>query len=88
MIKRVDSARSWVLVDTARLPRNPTGGVLLLADNSVAEYTDAGNTMDLLGDGFKFRGTNGETNASGGTYIYLAMADIAGGGELPYPLAR
>ena len=30
---------------------------------------------DFLSNGFKCRATNGNFNASGGTYVYMAMAE-------------
>jgi hypothetical protein len=31
--------------------------------------------MDFLSNGFKFRTSDSATNASGGTYIYMAFAE-------------
>jgi hypothetical protein len=88
MVKRVDAADGWQIQDTARTPFNDGAGDALYANTSGAE--SAGNAVhwEVTSDGFKLRSSNSFINASGGTYIYLAMADIAGGGELPWPLAR
>jgi hypothetical protein len=70
MVKRTDSSESWFVLDTARSPFNvPTAW---LAPNlSNAEGTDV--LFDILSNGFKQRSTS--TNASGGTYIYMAFAE-------------
>jgi len=48
----------------------------LFADLNNAEYTSNLLHVDFLSNGFKVRNaTYGETNASGGSYIYLAFAE-------------
>jgi hypothetical protein len=44
-------------------------------------YSTAG--VDFIADGFKIRGTATDLNHSGTTFLYIAIADIAGGGDLP-----
>jgi hypothetical protein len=39
--------------------------------------------VDFIADGFKIRGTSTDINYSGTTFLYIAIADIAGGGDLP-----
>jgi hypothetical protein len=70
MVKRTDSSESWYVLDTARSPFNvPTAW---LAPNlSNAEGTDV--LFDILSNGFKQRSTS--SNASGGTYIYMAFCE-------------
>ena len=71
MIKRTDSANSWIIMDTKRNTFNPMGEELK------AEVSDAGNDAtrwDQLSNGFKLRNSGGAVNASGGTYIYMAFA--------------
>jgi hypothetical protein len=89
MRKRVDSTSDWQIIDTAREAINPSD-TPLWANLSNAESPDLAFNVDILSDGFKLRGSTATTNlnASGGLYLYLAMADIAGGGDLPWPLAR
>jgi hypothetical protein len=74
MIKRTDASESWELYDTARSVYN-TAVELLEANNSNAESTSSNNAFDILSNGFKLRGTRAATNASGGTYIYMAVAE-------------
>jgi len=74
MIKRTDAVESWEIFDTTRSSYN-TAVELLEANSSGAESTSAGNAIDVLSNGFKQRNTRAATNASGGTYIYMAFAE-------------
>ncbi len=78
MIKRTDSTEGWHINDAARDPFNPLD--LQLQPNSSG--TESGSSyMDFTANGFKLRGTQGATNTSGGTYVYLAMAENPFGGS-------
>lgn len=82
LIKNVTTAsQSWAILDLARDALNPSAAVLY-ANSSGAE-TNFATGVDILADGFKPRANNNVHNASGATLIYLAMADVAGGGALP-----
>jgi len=72
MIKISSSTGNWVIIDTARGTYNAIGP-RLYADLSDAEYT--ADRYDILSNGFKIRTTSGESNSSGGTYIYMALAE-------------
>ena len=75
LIKRTDSAQSWIIKDTSRFTYNVNKGYLL-ADTSAAEVADHSATyVDIVANGFKLRGSANSTNASGGTYIFLAFAE-------------
>jgi hypothetical protein len=75
IIKRTDSAAGWVLYDDKRDTYNQMQYVLWPNLNN-AEYTSNLLHVDFLSNGFKVRNaTYGETNASGGTYIYIAFAE-------------
>ena len=77
MIKRTDSSTggNWVIVDTVRDTYNPAGQ-FLFADLSDAEASIPPR-IDFLSNGFKTRVTGGGApNASGGTYVYAAFADV------------
>ena len=72
MIKRTDSANSWIIMDNKRTTFNPMGEELK------AEVSDVGNVAtrwDHLSNGFKLRNGSSAVNASGGTYIYYAFAE-------------
>lgn len=75
LIKRIDAASGWVLVDTVRDPFNDFKH-FLYPHLPNAEDTDAATDYyDALSNGFKLRNTWTAINASGGTYIYAAFAD-------------
>ena len=75
LIKRTDSANEWFIHDNTRDPDNPTTQTLY-ANSSSTEVTETtANTWNTLDDGFELLGTTGGSNASGGTYIYMAFAD-------------
>jgi len=73
MVKRKDSGGNWIYLDSARgLTSTPTEPFLRY------DTTDSEITWDdyIRGhaDGFSVIGSGGDVNASGGTYIYLAIA--------------
>lgn len=76
LIKRTDTADHWTIHDSARDPAN-LATHYLLANSANVEGT-ATSALDLVSTGFKCRTSNSETNASGGTYIYLAIAGAGG----------
>tara|TARA_R100001480_G_scaffold97136_1_gene101887 strand:+ start:770 stop:1810 length:1041 start_codon:yes stop_codon:yes gene_type:complete len=73
LIKRTDASQAWVLHDSARAGGiNPTDNYSYAnATNVEAEDID----HDYLSNGFKIRATFNDTNASGGTYVYIAFAE-------------
>lgn len=73
LAKRIDSAASWAMLDSARSTFNVTDAYLI-PDLSNAESSPNGNPFDLLSNGFKVR-TSAGMNASGGTYIFAAFAE-------------
>ena len=74
MIKRTDSSGfSWGILDTSRNTYN-VANLRLFADLSQADNTQ--DILDILSNGFKLRTTNTNENASGGTYIYMAFAEV------------
>ena len=81
LLLKSTAGRDWVIFDTARDTIN-VSDTRLDASNTGAEFA-AALDVDILSDGFKFRSTDIDGNASGVTYLYLCMADIAGGGTLP-----
>jgi len=75
MVKRTDaSGNGWAIKDDARFPSNVMNGYLF-AESSGAEGTASSLDMDFTSNGFKWRGTSSDGNASGGTYIFLAFAE-------------
>ena len=72
MIKRTDGVGGWYLQDNTRTPTNPANKFLDASDSD-AEATGA--AVDLTSTGFQLANPDAGTNASGGTYIYMAFAD-------------
>ena len=88
--KNADVARDWGIIDTATQTFNT--GVLssvLFAnlDNADGDGTQGASgtayNIDILADGFKIRVGDSGPNGDGNDFIYMAMADIGGGGILP-----
>ena len=83
MVKVVDSGVSsdgnWTIYDTARQSFNSaSSNPSLFADDDRDEKSNS-HKIDILSDGVKFRDNSNQTNSSR-TYLYFAMANIAGGG--------
>jgi len=73
LVKSIDSANGWWIIDNKRDTYN-------LADAALAPYSSAAEqgvyaNKDLLSNGFKIRTANGQHNASGFSYMYLAFAE-------------
>jgi hypothetical protein len=75
MVKRTDSAQDWQILDNTRDPNDPRTR-RLEPNNSDAEVNDTSyNNCNFTSTGFTWQADGGNTNASGGTYIYMAFAD-------------
>ena len=74
LFKRSDSTGNWYIFDVQRNTYNLTN-LTLFPNLSGAESTETNNILDILSNGFKHRGIGGFSNASGGTYIYMAFAE-------------
>ena len=75
MIKRTDTTNSWVIYDTARIDYN-VNDLRLYPNLSNAEGANQGAGLDILSNGWKARNIDAQNNASGGTYIYAAFAEV------------
>jgi hypothetical protein len=82
MIKRTDVANDWRIFDVSRSISNVSINTLF-ANSAVVEETTF-NFTDILSNGFKPRSADNATNASGGTYIFAAFAEVPS----KYALAR
>ena len=72
--KRVDSSDHWRIYDNKRHTVNDATNPAIKWNDTDTE-ADAGNrNIDFLSNGFKIRDTDPDTNASGGTYLFLAWA--------------
>lgn len=74
MVKRTDAANFWLMMDTTRNTFNVMGDGLL-ANTSGAEFGWI-PSKDILSNGFKVRTSDVAENASGGTYIFMAFAEV------------
>ena len=75
MVKRTDTTEQWHVQDTKRSPKN-VATETLYANLSNAEGTNVAQSVDYLSNGFKPRTNNSGYNASSGTYLYMAFAEM------------
>lgn len=76
MIKIATANDSWFMVDNKRETTNPRGD-RLFANSSAAEASEPGAQVNFLANGFEITGSGGgmgQTNSSGATYVYIAIA--------------
>ena len=75
IIKRSDGGlEPWAIYDSSRGSTNPNPKGLYVNDPA-GENDASGRYKDFLSNGFKVRGSSGEQNGSGQTYIYAAWAE-------------
>jgi hypothetical protein len=76
IVRRTDSVGNWFMFDSARDSTNPSK-LKLFADESWAEDTAGTTAINFLSTGFSIGGSSPGGapgfNASGGTYIYMAI---------------
>jgi len=83
MTKRIDnsSGAEWNILDNKRDTYN-VADAKLQAQSTGTEATDV--MYDILSNGFKVRAADGNINASGGTYIYMAFGQsLVGTNNVP-----
>ena len=68
------SGYNWIILDNKRDPSNSLDR-RLQPSTGFAEYTDVSDFCDFTSNGFKWRGSQANWNASGVGYIYLAFAE-------------
>ena len=74
LIKETGNANSWEVFDTSRNTAN-VETQRLFPNDSLAEAT-TNPSLDIVSNGFKLRVGNTGINRSGGTYIYMAFAEV------------
>jgi hypothetical protein len=74
MIKRIDAAADWQILDSGRSGYN-LNNLDLYANLANAEEVAGATVVDFTANGFKLRGTHASGNASGGTYIFYAISE-------------
>ena len=72
LTKKSSGTSSWILHDNKRDPINPLDEFFTIEEGDAAGDLDS---FDLTSNGFKLRTSNGDRNASGETYIYMAFAE-------------
>jgi len=86
IIVKKSTGDNWLLNDNKRNPSNLTT-INIIPNLNLAEGASSapnGNVLDLLSNGFKRRGTDGGSNASGVNYIYMAFGQsLVGTNNIP-----
>jgi hypothetical protein len=79
---RSTAGTNWIIADTARDTFNVS--TLELDPNAATAEQNgvSGFAIDVLSNGFKLRGTRGDINNSGSTFVFAAFA------EAPFKYAR
>jgi len=76
MIKRTDAAgENWWIKDAARSEYNAMGETLFPSSSAAEISNQTARYFDFLSNGFKLRGTDTGSNASGATYVYACFAE-------------
>jgi hypothetical protein len=75
LVKRTDVAATWYIWNTSSTPYN-VADTALFPNLTNAESSNVAYYCDILSNGFKIRATNTDVNANGGTYIYMAFAEV------------
>jgi hypothetical protein len=77
IIKSVDQARDWWIMDNKRDPFNSGGVQVLWPNDNGAEGDDyTGYNIDYVSNGFKITGDNNKVNESGQTYLFYAVSEF------------
>ena len=76
MVKRTSSTDSWLITDNKRDVGNPATQTQAPQSHREDNVNTGDNySIDYLSNGFKCRGSGGDLNGSGQTYIYMAFAE-------------
>jgi len=75
IIKKRDGSDGWNMWDNKINPFNEVTKFLSPDSNEAEQTGSSDHQLDFLSNGFKCRESGGETNGSGGNYIYLAWAE-------------
>ena len=73
MVKKTNDTHAWRIYDSVRDTYNVTEKILE-PNTSNAEATSSTYIVDLVSNGFKFRGNGDGVNGSGQSFIYMAFA--------------
>jgi len=81
LMKRTNTTGAWKIFDNKRPNPHNVIDARIEADSSGAESTNSVYSIDLVSNGFKLRGTSGEQNGSGDTFVFAAFAENPFGGS-------
>lgn len=73
IIKRTDALGQWRIFDSERGVITDGFDNFLLAENSIYELNNAEDSIDFTLTGFTLKSSNANMNASGGSYVYIAI---------------
>ena len=76
MVKRSDSTGWWGVSDSTRSTSNQVANTLDWGNSYSESSLTSDLKLDFLSNGVKIRDTDGYYNASSGTYIYMAWAEM------------
>ena len=85
IIKQINEARDWLIIDNKRLGYNVKNYDL---HPNLTAAEDTRERLDIVSNGFKMRDASNANNKSGGSYIYMAFAEnpfvtSTGNGSIP-----
>ena len=75
MIKTNTDSGEWAMFDNKRNIGNETADVLRANSNSAESDSTGNNSIDILSNGFKVKGTGGWVGTNGRGFIYMAFAE-------------
>ena len=81
LMKRSSTTGAWKIFDNKRPNAHNVIDARIEADSNGAESTNSVYSIDLVSNGFKLRGTSGEQNGSGDTFVFAAFASSPFGGS-------
>ena len=77
ILKKSSGTDNWVLHDNKRsdVPNANVNDQVVYPNSNASELSSSTRAIDTVSNGFKCRGSGGNINASGETYIYMAFAE-------------
>ena len=75
LLTKTNSTANWQIRDNERDSYNEDSDEILFSDLTGSTTTSTNNICDFLSNGFKLRGSGGDHNGSGDTFVYIAFAE-------------
>ena len=73
-LKKTSGSADWQVRDYVSDDHNEDSDEILMFSSNDGYTTSTNNICDFLSNGFKLRGTGGDHNEDGGTFVYGAFA--------------